>query len=124
MLRPPIGLTRPCVIEKIVDGDTVDVEVRYTLRVRLDECWAPESRTRDPHEKERGLAAKASLAELLPVGSEALVHIAGSEQSKLADVLTLDRVLGRVWPAGSDHDASTHQVAHGHATPTKEKPAA
>ena len=44
-------------VDKIVDGDTIDV--------RLYGINAPESRTRDLEEKKRGLEAKARLTELI-----------------------------------------------------------
>ena len=58
-------------IVKIVDGDTVDVridlgfDVWHKCRVRLVGINAPESRTRDKEEKERGLAAKEWLIDRL-----------------------------------------------------------
>ncbi len=51
-------------ILRVVDGDTVDVridlgfDVWHKSRVRLMGINAPESRTRDLEEKEKGLAAK------------------------------------------------------------------
>ena len=50
---------------KVVDGDTIDAQIdlgfdtHKTIRIRLVGINAPESRTRDLEEKERGLAAKA-----------------------------------------------------------------
>ena len=61
-------------IDKVVDGDTVDVtvdlgfKIHHKIRVRLYGINAPESRTRDLEEKERGLAAKKRLKELLGCG--------------------------------------------------------
>lgn len=66
----------PCRIERVVDGDTIDVLVDQgfhtfrDVRVRLAGIDAPETRTRDLAEKERGLAAKARVEALCPVGSE------------------------------------------------------
>ena len=58
-------------IEKVVDGDTIDVtldlgfDVRlYKQRCRLAGIDTPESRTRDLAEKKLGLAAKDRLIEL------------------------------------------------------------
>ena len=58
-------------IEKVVDGDTIDVtldlgfDVRlYKQRCRLAGIDTPESRTRDLAEKKLGLAAKDRLTEL------------------------------------------------------------
>ena len=59
-------------ILKIVDGDTVDVDIDLGFgvwirneRVRIAGIDTPESRTRDQEEKKFGLAAKARLKELL-----------------------------------------------------------
>ena len=68
-----------CDLVKIVDGDTIDVDLNLgfnvTLkkqRVRLYGINTPESRTRDLEEKRYGLAAKARLRELLE-GVDSLV---------------------------------------------------
>ena len=56
---------------KVVDGDTIDVRVDLgfdtfkKIRIRLVGINAPESRTRDLEEKERGLAAKARVKQLI-----------------------------------------------------------
>jgi endonuclease YncB( thermonuclease family) len=59
------------IVDRVVDGDTIDVTIdlgfhtHIKTRVRLEGINAPESRTRDLEEKERGLAAKARLIEIL-----------------------------------------------------------
>ena len=56
---------------RVVDGDTIDamVDLGFTtfkkVRIRMHGINAPESRTRDLVEKEKGLAAKARLIEML-----------------------------------------------------------
>ena len=59
-------------IIKVVDGDTVDVDIDLGFgiimkdeRVRIMGIDTPESRTRDKEEKKFGLAAKSRLQELL-----------------------------------------------------------
>ena len=59
-------------IVKVIDGDTVDVDIDLGFgivlsdeRVRIMGIDTPESRTRDKVEKKFGLAAKARLKELL-----------------------------------------------------------
>jgi micrococcal nuclease len=59
-------------IKRIVDGDTVDVDIDLGFgvvlaneRVRIMGIDTPESRTRDLLEKKFGLAAKAKLKEIL-----------------------------------------------------------
>ena len=61
-----------CNIVKIVDGDTVDVDIDLGFgvwlkdeRVRIMGIDTPESRTRDKVEKKFGLASKAKLKSLL-----------------------------------------------------------
>lgn len=65
-----------CKILRVVDGDTVDIDIDlgfgiwiHRERVRMMGIDTPESRTRDLTEKQFGLASKARLKELLPVGS-------------------------------------------------------
>ena len=66
---------------KIIDGDTVDVDIdlgfgiwMHKERVRIMGIDTPESRTRDKVEKKFGLASKARLKELLPIGSKQVLH--------------------------------------------------
>ena len=61
-----------CKLRKVVDGDTIDVDIDLGFgvwlkdeRVRIMGIDTPESRTRDKVEKKFGLAAKARLKELL-----------------------------------------------------------
>ena len=65
-----------CKILRVVDGDTVDVDIdlgfgvwMHRERVRMMGIDTPESRTRDKVEKKFGLASKARLKDLLPIGS-------------------------------------------------------
>ena len=62
-----------CTLRRVVDGDTIDVDVdlgfKVTLsneRVRLQGINTAESRTKNKAEKILGLAAKERLKELLP----------------------------------------------------------
>jgi len=68
--------TYRCKILRVVDGDTVDVDIDlgfnvwlHRERVRIAGIDAPESRTRDLTEKLFGKAAKERVKEFLPVGS-------------------------------------------------------
>jgi micrococcal nuclease len=63
-------------INRVVDGDTVDVDIDlgfgvwlHDERVRIMGIDTPESRTRDLVEKAFGLASKARLKELIPEGT-------------------------------------------------------
>ena len=71
-----------CTIVKIIDGDTIDVDVDLGFgcwvrgssgRIRLFVVDCEESRTRDLEEKKYGLLAKAFVQEFLPIGSQAIL---------------------------------------------------
>jgi endonuclease YncB( thermonuclease family) len=63
--------TYRCTLDRVIDGDTIDVHIDLGFnvwlkkqRVRLAGIDTPESRTRNLDEKALGLAAKARLIEL------------------------------------------------------------
>jgi len=65
-----------CRIVRVVDGDTVDIDIDLGFgvwleneRVRIVGIDTPETRTRDLEEKKFGLLAKARVEGLLPIGS-------------------------------------------------------
>lgn len=65
-----------CKINKIVDGDTVEIDldlgfniILSNQRVRLSGVDTPESRTNNKEEKPRGMLSKKKLGEKLPIGS-------------------------------------------------------
>lgn len=69
-----------CIISRVVDGDTVDVDIDLGFdawlkdqRVRLIEIDAPEVRTRDLAEKQLGLESKEFLKSLLPQGKKVIL---------------------------------------------------
>lgn len=118
---PPPGITIDGTVIRVIDGDTVVVRSSVEYHVRLLDCWAPESRTIDAAEKQRGLKSKARMVELA-TGKVVRVHLPG--KSNVTDMLTLGRVLGRVWilqsglPAPTD--LSSIMVAEELATATKQ----
>ena len=70
-----------CEIVKILDGDTVDVDIDLGFgvcmknqRIRFYGVDTPETRTRDEEEKKYGLMAKEVVAWHLPVGSKQILR--------------------------------------------------
>lgn len=68
--------TYRCKIVKVLDGDTVlvDIDLGFDVTlvnqtIRLSGIDTPESRTTNKEEKERGLLSKKKLAEKLPLNS-------------------------------------------------------
>ena len=119
MKQPPIGITTKGSVVNVVDGDTVDVEVTRTIRVRLKDCWCPETRTRDLEEKKKGLAAKNHLVNLLQDNNDVVLFIPADSEGDIKDVFTLNRVLGYIFI--DSENVSSRMVADGHATVRKEK---
>ncbi len=120
---PQLGLTLDGHVIRVIDGDTIVVRSFVEYHVRLLDCWAPESRTRDLEEKGRGLKAKARMIELAD-GKSVRVNLPHSS-ADLTELMTMGRVLGRVWliqdGAPEDLDLSSRMVVEGFATKTKTK---
>jgi endonuclease YncB( thermonuclease family) len=127
MREPPKGITTDCKVVRVIDGDTVDVEITRTIRVRLLDCWAPETRTKDPEEKAKGYESKKYLHNLLKQvfyndlaarkQKKITLFIPADEQGELKDNFTFSRVLGRLFVDGED--VSERMVESGKATKDK-----
>ena len=77
-----------CKINKVLDGDTVDIDldlgfniILSNQRVRMAGVDTPESRTANKEEKPRGLLSKKKLAEKLPVGSWQIIETQRSDNN-------------------------------------------
>lgn len=114
--RPPLGVTARATVERVVDGDTVDVTVHWPLRIRMRDCWAPETRG---EQRPDGLASKEHLETLIPKGSRVVFSVDSSNAEALGDMLTFGRVVGLVWRAEEDISLSDLMIEAGHATKEK-----
>ena len=127
MKEPPKGITTDVKVVRVIDGDTVDVAITRTVRVRLLDCWAPETRTTDPVEKVKGYESKKYLNSLLKQvfyndlaarkRKKITLFIPADEQGELKDNFTFSRVLGRLFVNGED--VSERMVEAGKATKDK-----
>ena len=88
-----------CKIVKIVDGDTVDVDIdlgfgvwMHKERIRLYGIDTPESRTRDLDEKKYGLIAKGWIEKFMPVGSMQTLITQKDKSGKFGRILGKFRV--------------------------------
>ena len=86
-----------CKVVKVIDGDTVDVDIdlgfgvwMHKERVRLFGIDTPESRTRDLEEKKYGLAAKEFLIKWTGAGELRLK----TQKDKTGK---FGRILGELW---------------------------
>jgi len=112
-------------IVKIIDGDTVDVDIDLGFnvvlkdeRVRVAGIDTPESRTRDLEEKKFGLAAKERVKELLGKTCVLITQINKSGEDMKGK---FGRILGdfNVYDAKTDSWKMLTQVliSEGHAVP-------
>ena len=112
-----------CVIVRVIDGDTVDVDIDLGFsvwlrnqRVRLQGIDTPESRTKDLAEKSHGLAAKSRLTELLPVGSKFQIATAiSSNDSEMHE--KFGRILGNFMLPSTSKTVSEVLISEGYAVP-------
>jgi micrococcal nuclease len=94
-------------IVKIVDGDTVDVDIdlgfgvwMHKERIRLFGIDTPESRTRDLEEKKYGLAAKKFLTNMLDDEGGIILKTHKDKTGKFG------RILGELWRTTNYADQS------------------
>ena len=83
-----------CKIDRVVDGDTVDVDIDLGFdvwmlkqRIRLYGVDTPESRTRDAQEKVFGNLAKNFVQVRLPVGSNQVLRTKLDGKGKFGRIL-------------------------------------
>ena len=88
-----------CTILRVVDGDTVDVDIDLGFgvwlrkeRIRLYGIDTPESRTRDLEEKKYGLKAKKLVETFMPVGSVQTLITEKDKSGKFGRILGKFRV--------------------------------
>lgn len=97
--RPkPAMVFGSCRVVDVVDGDTVDVLVIRKARIRLADCWAPETRrTKHPTEKTLGHQAKQELEEHLRPGDECVVEFVSDGDTEFGDDISFGRFVGNIW---------------------------
>jgi micrococcal nuclease len=83
-----------CKVSRVVDGDTVDVDIDlgfgvwlHKERVRVLGIDTPESRTRDKEEKKYGLAAKAFVKDFFKIGDVILTTKKYDAKGKFGRIL-------------------------------------
>ena len=100
---------------RVVDGDTIDamVDLGFTtfkkIRIRMHGINAPESRTRDLLEKEKGLAAKVRLIEMLEETNNEFRLISHG-------VGKYGRCLGEIYLTGHATSLNKQLIWEGHGT--------
>ena len=102
-------------ITKVIDGDTIDVDIdlgfgiTISHRVRLKDIDAPETRTKDLEEKERGLAANVWLEEQLSREGEWVIETYKEDK--------YGRILGTLYLVGYSTTINEWMINEGIAEP-------
>jgi len=103
-------------VNKIVDGDTIDVDidlgfaVSFTQRVRLAGIDTPESRTTDLKEKALGLEVKEKIKKELAAAKDVVIKTEKPDSSE-----KYGRILGWVFLDGSDVSLNQRLINEGYA---------
>jgi micrococcal nuclease len=103
-------------VTKVVDGDTIDVEIdlgfdiSFSSRVRLAGIDTPESRTTDKMEKALGLEAKAYLKNQIESAKTVVIKTEKMDSSE-----KYGRILGWLFLDGSNISMNEKMIEDGHA---------
>lgn len=103
-------------VTKVVDGDTIDVEIdlgfdiSFSSRVRLAGIDTPESRTADKAEKALGLEAKAYLKHAIDSAKSVVIKTEKMDSSE-----KYGRILGWVYLDGDTESINDKMINDGHA---------
>lgn len=103
-------------VYKIVDGDTIDVDidlgfnVSFFQRVRLAGIDTPESRTTNKNEKALGLEAKKKLAEYLSSATNIVIKTEKPDSTE-----KYGRILGWLYIDGKEESINQTLIASGYA---------
>ena len=73
--QPDLKTILPAKVVSVQDGDTITVEFSFRANIRLKDCWAPETRTKDEAEKKKGLESKEFLKGLLKPGDDVIIEV-------------------------------------------------
>lgn len=100
-----------CKVVRIVDGDTVDVDIDLGFgvwlkkeRIRMFGIDTPESRTRDLDEKKYGLMAKEFITKLLDDEGGIVLKTRKDAEGKYG------RILGELWRTTDFADTSINEL--------------
>ena len=103
-------------VNKIVDGDTIDVDidlgfaVSFTQRVRLAGIDTPESRTTDLKEKALGLEVKEKIKKELAAAKDVVIKTEKPDSSE-----KYGRILGWVFLDGAEVSLNQKLINEGYA---------
>ena len=112
-MMPPLPcINLPCLVTDVVDGDTITVDVRLPMRVRLLNCWAPERGEKGGREATENLNK-------MGLNRKGILHVPLENVNRIDKAMTFGRVLGDVYVYGDEESLAQAQVRLGYATASK-----
>jgi endonuclease YncB( thermonuclease family) len=132
---PGTGWTTHAEVVRVLDGDTIEVEIKRKITVRIRDCWCHETTRRQgtsEENKQKGLAAKQCMGALLAgcgvddaiAGSPVVCHFPTTAEQAFAEMMTFGRVVGDVYGVTSENEGvnlASEMIDAGHAAKTKEE---
>ncbi len=94
MNKPPLGLTTKVHFTRVVDSDTIEVELRRKFKVRIKDLLCEEKYTPS------GLISKKFAQSLFNSGDIVTLHIPHTDE-KLLSPVSFDRLVGTIWMPNS-----------------------
>ena len=88
------GLMLPVTFVRAVDGDTIEVEIRRTFKIRLRDIDVAEKNT------VKGAEAKAFVGGLMSEDEDVLAFIPTNNPDKLMDITSFERIVGDLYVSG------------------------
>lgn len=90
MNKPELGWITEGKIVRVLDGDTVEVEITRTLKIRIDDLRCAES-------DEYGGQEATEFTNALLHDKNVTIQIMTNNPLKLLDFNSFDRAVGRIW---------------------------
>jgi endonuclease YncB( thermonuclease family) len=118
MPAPPLGITARALVNRVIDGDTMELLLQVPVTIRMKDCWAPEI---TGMEKPDGIKSKEFLEKIAPVGSSVVVHVPTAQADALGGVLTFGRVVGEIYRTDDFESLNQLMIAAGMATREKQR---
>lgn len=101
-----------------MDGDTISITMELPMRIRIRDCWAPETNKGPEHSRVMGRKAAEYMRDMLPEGTRIIVDVPTEEAVGLQSVMSFGRVAADVY-LEDGRDVSYLLCQDGHAYPTK-----
>jgi len=119
--KPRAKIVVPCRVVEIVDGDTLTIETKIRIRVRMKDCWADELHSRYPELRVKAQQSKQHLASIA-LNRDGLLQIDLDGIDRLDKLFSFGRIIGNVYLKNQTKTLAQRQVEAGYATATKLKP--